>query len=160
MAFILRKVRRASWLAATPQDPAIRQRALDDFRRSPDDTDGLSVYEVSTQEERDLVTAAFACSVGRVDTMDFLEIPREMVEQYGLIAETIGGMPIPAANALHRSLNWSPEILAAFAAAIFDARVPPVRRSKADVRASLARLDPDAVEGEQARTLVLAARTT
>ena len=109
-------------------------------------------------EERELVVAAIACLRASDDPVDLLEVPREVVERYGPITSTSGTTPLPAANELHRSLDWDAETLERLASDLFDASAAATRTKPADVRAAVRKLDPNAVEGDRARAFVEAQR--
>ena len=157
MGVLLRQTRKSTW-SGDPPDEQRRQLALETFRRTEEDTDGLSVFEVVDARERELVIAAIACARASDAPIDFLEVSREFLEQYGTIAPTPGTTPLPAANALHRSLNWDRETLERLAMDLFERQQAAVRTKSADVRAAVSKLGPDDVEGERARTFVMRQR--
>lgn len=153
MAILLRQNEEGD-MGGRATDDGRREDAIDTFRRRDVDTDGLSVFEVSTDEERDLVVAAIACSRASDNPVDLLEIPRAVIESYGAIAVTPGNTPVSAANRLHRSLDWDAAMLQRLAIDLFNAGAQATRVKSADVRSAVRRLAADAVEGERAKTFV------
>lgn len=106
MPLILRLTKRSAWPADGSADA--REQAVAEFHRRPVDTDGVSVFEVETQAERELVIAAIACGRLKDDRpVDLIAVDRSVVERYGSIAVTLGGSPVGRANLLHRSLDWT-----------------------------------------------------
>src|SRR5262245_46028792 len=104
MSYLLRRTRRGVWFG----DRRSRDAAVQEFARRVEDADGLSVFEVENDKERALVVAAIACERQNCDRVDFIEVERSVVEQYGIVARTPekGTTPLPAANQLHCSLDW------------------------------------------------------
>jgi len=64
MGVLLRLTKQTIWSGDAP-DAARREGAVLTFRRREEDTDGISVFEVADDAERELVVAAIAC--GRVN---------------------------------------------------------------------------------------------
>jgi hypothetical protein len=160
MTLLLRRAKKSLWTGDT-SDPKKRAGAIESFERRAEDTDGVSVFEVTTEAEKCLVVAAIACDRGKDDPVDLLEIPRELAEEYGPIVPTEGTTAVPAANGLHRSLDWSAERLRTFAERLFDAGLAAKRHSSPAVREAVAKLDPEKdVEADAAtvRGFVLAAK--
>lgn len=156
MAFLVRLTRRTAW----PEGgKGALQDALATFERRPADVDGVSVYEVNSEEERLLIVAAIACQ--REDAsrpVDWIEIPRSTVEKFGSVAVTLGDTPLEQANALHRSLDWDQEALYDLARELHGSGLPAKRCSPSNVRAAVASIDPDDVFGAAPRSLVEAER--
>lgn len=86
MGILLRQTKKSIW-SGEPPDEQRRPGALEAFRRHAEDTDGVSVFEIANARERELVIAAIACSRTSDDPIDFLEVSRDMLEQYGPISE-------------------------------------------------------------------------
>lgn len=158
MTVLVRQTKKSIW-SGGPPDEERRQKAIDSFRRREADTDGLSVFEVSGDEERELVIAAIACSRTNDDPVDLLEVPRDVLERYGSITPTTGTTPVRSANELHRSLDWDSATLERLANDLFDESVAAKRTKPADVRAAVRKLSLDAVDGERACAFVEAQRT-
>lgn len=120
------------------------------------DTDGLSVFEVETEEQRGTVVAAIACDRQNMSRVDLMEVSREQVESYGPIERTPaqGNTALPAANELHRSLDWDAPTLRRFAEDLFDGRREPREYAPAVVRALVRNLDPATLVGEDAQAFV------
>ena len=156
MSYLLRRTRRAVWVGGTrSRDAAVRE-----FERTDADTDGLSVFEVENDEQRSAVVAAIACERQRMSRVDLLEVERDVIERYGVVQNTPdkGTTPVPAANALHCSLDWDAETLRRFAEDLFAEGRAPREHSAAAVRAVVRRLDPDGVLGDEAQAFVRAER--
>jgi hypothetical protein len=66
------------WSGATP-DGARREGAVLTFRRRPEDTDGISVFEVADDADREIVVAAIACGRANEKPVDLVEVPRAAV---------------------------------------------------------------------------------
>lgn len=124
------------------------------FQRRLQDTDGISVFQVTNDTDRNNVVAAIACQRGNTNPVDFIEIPEQMLAEYGVATPTDGCTPLVAANALHRSLDWSNDKLEQLADRLLDEGVPPRRYSRLDVRAAIRALDLNSVEGERPREFV------
>lgn len=144
MTILLRRASLAPWLEAAT-DPGRRADVIASFERAPQDVDGLSVFEVADPAQLALVVAGIACSRAKDNTVDLLEIPRSLAEEFGPIADTptYGDTPVPSANALHRSLNWDNATLRRFAEALLEGGLHPKRHTRADVRAAVATLEPE-----------------
>jgi hypothetical protein len=156
LAILLRRTRYAVW---SGPDRNLGS-ALGELARSDVDTDGLSVFEVSTDDDRRVVIAAMACIRGNCNRVDVIEIPREIAEKFGVVARTpeAGTTPVTAANALHCSLDWAPEQLRALATWLFENEVAAVKYPPSAVRAAVSALSAADVEGEMAKALVAAER--
>jgi hypothetical protein len=104
MSFLLRRTRKAAWMDATRD----REDAVREFERREEDTDGLSVFAVDTEEERLTIVAAIACEREKCDRVDLIEVERSFVETYGPVTATPekGTTPVPEANSRHCSLDW------------------------------------------------------
>jgi hypothetical protein len=154
MSFLLRRTRKSVWVG----DARNREEAAQEFQRSEQDTDGLSIYEVENDEERRSVAAGVACQRGNCSRIDFIEISREVVERYGTISSTPknGTTPVPKANAMHCSLDWDNATLRRMAEYIFDQKIELRVFAPQDVRAALGLLDATAVVGELAQAFVQA----
>lgn len=87
---------------------------------------------MTNDEEGELVVAAIACSRASDTPVDVLEIPREVLEQYGVISSTEGTTPVPAANRLHRSLDWDAATLERLATDLFGERAKTFVRGQRD----------------------------
>ncbi|MBI2390493.1 MAG: hypothetical protein HYV09_12965 [Deltaproteobacteria bacterium] len=151
MSLILRFVaKRGAWSG--------KERSLDrarkDFVRRPVDSDGLSVFEVTCDEDRQLVLAARACQNASDAALDYLEVDRELVAAIGPLLPSVGGTPVAAANGLHRSLDWSQSQLDELAARVFAADVSALRVTSADLRRAIAALDPAGITDEDVRAFV------
>ncbi|MEO8917262.1 MAG: hypothetical protein ABI488_07540 [Polyangiaceae bacterium] len=133
-----------------------RESAALEFTRAEQDTDGLSLFEVVTDEDRLVVVAAIACERGNSGRVDLIEVERDIVEGYGPVDQTPekGTTPVPAANRLHRSLDWDPEALRRMADALFEAETEPRAFAPAAVRSAVRSLDATAVIGESAQAFV------
>ena len=156
MSYLLRRTRRAVWVGGTrSRDAAVRE-----FERTDADTDGLSVFEVENDEQRAAVVAAIACERQNTNRVDLLEVERDVIERYGVVQNTPdkGTTPVPAANALHCSLDWDVETLRRFAEDLFAEGRAPREHSAAAVRAAVRRLDPNGVLGDEAQAFVRAER--
>lgn len=153
MSVFLRLAKSSVWTGA-PADDARREQARASFRRRAEDTDGLSVFEVSNDSERDTVVAAIACGRKNTDPVDLLEVPPETLAEYGVTVATDGGTPLAAANALHRSLDWTDEKLEQLADRLLQDGAKARRYKPAEVRAKVRALDPSSVEGERAKEFV------
>jgi hypothetical protein len=152
MSFLLRRTRQRPW-----GDPSRnREDAVREFERSDADTDGLSVFEIESEEDRLTIVAAIACDRGKCDPVDLIEVERSLVETYGPITATPehGGTALEAANRKHCSLNWNAHALRQLAEDLFEAQVQPRRFSKADVRRAVCSIDPGSVIGESAQSFV------
>lgn len=157
MGVLLRIAKKTIW-SGEPPDDARRRSALASFARRPQDTDGISVYEVESVEERECVVAAIACGRQKDDPIDLLEIPREKLEAYGAVDRTEGTTPLAAANALHRSLNWPHEVLMLLAEDLLLDGAKAVRHQRASVRAAVAKVSLEAVADPDVRDFVRAIR--
>jgi len=154
MGVLLRLTKQTVWSGA-PADAARRDEAVKTFQRREEDTDGLSVYEIENDAERELVIAAVACDrLNEKKPIDLLEVPRELVERYGAIEVTEGTTHVPAANKLHRSLDWDAATLEHLAESLFEAQATARRYRAADIRAAVRKLDVEAVVGEEVKAFV------
>ena len=135
-----------------------RARAVKTFERRDVDTDGVSVFEVEDERDRSLVVAAIACA--RVDDkpVDFIEVSRDVIEEYGPITRTPGTLPVPAANVLHRCLDWDAETLRRLAEDLCEAKVVGRRVASKEVRALVATLDPSEVTVEESVAFIVRMR--
>ncbi len=158
MSLIVRRTRKAIWAAGAVDDER-RRRAISELARSDDDTDGLSVYEIADERERELVIAATACARGNDEGIDFLELPKEEVERHGAITATPGATPVPAANELHRVLDWAPAQLERMALDLLEGGATVERYSRTFVRRALCGLEPSVVEGDAAAALLARVRS-
>jgi hypothetical protein len=156
MSYLLRRTRRGAWVG----DKRSRDEAVREFERTDADTDGLSVFEVENDEQRAAVVAAIACERQNTNRVDLLEVERDVIERYGVVQNTPdkGTTPVPAANALHCSLDWDVETLRRFAEDLFAEGRAPREHSAAAVRAAVRRLDPNGVLGDEAQAFVRAER--
>lgn len=154
MGFLLRRTRKAVWVG----DGRDREAAVREFERSETDTDGLSLFEVETDERRTTVVAAVACERQKTSRVDLMEVTREEVEAYGPVVRTPdkGTTAVPAANALHCSLDWDGATLRRLAESLFDQERAPREYGAQAVRAVVRTLDVDAVVGEEERAFVRA----
>jgi hypothetical protein len=152
MSFLLRRTRRIVWVGQERS----RELAVVEFARTDEDADGLSVFEVENDEQRQLIVAAIACERKNVGRVDMIEIERDVIERYGPVAQTPekGTTPVPAANLLHRSLDWDPATLQRMAEDLFDAGTRPREFATLAVRAAVRTLDAAAVVGESTRVFV------
>jgi hypothetical protein len=153
MGVLLRLTKQTIW-SGEPPDAGRREGAVLTFRRREEDTDGISVFEVADDAERELVVAAIACERANEKPVDLLEVPREILERYGRIDPTEGTTFVPAANALHRSLNWDAETLERLADELFESRAAARRYKVPEVRAAVRKLEVDALLGEEAKAFV------
>ncbi len=153
MPVLLRLTKQTVWSGEAP-DAARREGALETFRRRDEDTDGVSVFEVKDERERELVIAAIACMRNNDRPVDVIEVSREVLETYGKVAPSDGTTPIPAVNRMHRSLDWDGWTLERLAADLFEARLAARRFKVPEVRTAVRALDPDDVEGEDAKEFV------
>ena len=104
MSFLIRRTRRTAWTGDTRNlDEAIRE-----FSRSSTDIDGLSVFEVKSDDDRELVVVAIACERENTGAVDWIEIERATLEEFGDVSDTPdhGQTAIAAVNKLHHSLDW------------------------------------------------------
>jgi hypothetical protein len=130
---IVRKIRdRRVWDHAdgSPDEAA----AIEDFTLREDDVDGISVYEVSSEADRKVVLAALAYARDNTNPIDLVEIDRHVVEGFGSLTPTTAGSPVLAANALHRSLDWSQSRLYDLARALFAEQVAVIRYKAGEVK--------------------------
>lgn len=154
MGYLLRRTRKAVWVG----DGRDREAAAREFERSDADVDGLSVFEVETEEQRATVAAAIACERQDTRRVDLLEVPREEAEAFGPVQLTPdkGTTPVPAANALHCSLDWEATTLRRFAEYLFDGGRVPREYARTAVRAAVQALNPDNVLGDEAQAFARA----
>ena len=152
MSYLLRRTRKAAWVGATrDRDDAVRE-----FARSEADTDGLSVFEVESDEQREAVVAAIACERQNTGRIDIIEVAREEVERFGRVDRTPdkGTTSVPAANRLHCSLDWDAATLRRFAGQLFDENLSVREYAPPAVRTILRGIDLDAVVGDDALAFV------
>ncbi len=154
MSFLLRRTRKAVWTGGSRN----REAAAHEFERRAEDTDGLSLFEVETEEDRLIIVAAIACERENCGRVDVVEVERPFVEQYGRVASTPdkGTTPVPAANQKHCSLDWDSATLRRMAEDLFDTGTEPRVFSPAAVRGAVRSLDAASIIGEQARAFVRA----
>ena len=131
MPYLLRRAKKTAWSGAWPVTPEQRHIALETFAWRTEDTDGVSLFEVGSAGDEALVVAAVACDRRKDDAVDLLHLEREEIERFGLIAHTLGTLPVPRVNALHRSLDWPEETLAALVDMLLTARRAAVRGTRA-----------------------------
>lgn len=155
MALIVRMARRGAWASGAP---GVEHRK--DFERRKVDEDGLSVYEVSVEQGTELreVVAGIACARGKLEHVDVLFLPSKFVTSFGGLTTTPGDTPVPAANELHRSLDWDEPDLHKLADAAKAAGYEVCRIPRAAVVAAVAATDARLVVGAAAQALVGAAR--
>lgn len=154
MSYLLRRTRKAVWSG----DTRSREAAANEFARTDQDTDGLSVFEVGTDDERALVVAAVACERENVGRVDLMELERGELERYGAIAKTPekGTTPVPGANQLHCSLDWDADTLRRLAEDLYDEGRAPREYGPTAIRDALRSLDPDLVLGPEKQSFVRA----
>lgn len=153
MSFIVRRTSQAKWVGAGRDVDA----AKGELTRSDADTDGLSVFEVTSDAERELVVAAIACGRQNTSPVDLIEVEREEIERYGKVTNTPGDghTPLAGANALHRSLDWTQAELDKLAAALFAKNAAPRRYKTQEVKGILARLDATAIADRDVHAFVV-----
>lgn len=140
MGILLRLTKLSVWTGQP--DPQQRAAAIDAFRRRDVDTDGLSLFEYETTDDLNTILGAIACMRETVDKpIDLLHIEREVIERIGGIDVTDGDTPVPRANKLHRSLNWSESELIKLAEQLFDGKQKAKRYKPAEVRQAVACLE-------------------
>jgi hypothetical protein len=156
MGFLLRRTRKAVWVG----DGRDREAAVREFERSETDTDGLSLFEVEPEEQRIAVVAAIACERQNTSRVDLMEVTREELEVYGPVVRSPdkGTSPVPAANALHCSLDWDSATLRRLAESLFDQERAPREYGAQAVRAAVQSIDPDTLVEDEARAFVLVER--
>jgi hypothetical protein len=156
MGFLLRRTRKAVWVG----DGRDREAAVREFERSETDTDGLSLFEVETEEQRTMVVAAVACERRNTSRVDLMEVAREELEAYGPVVPTPdkGTTAVPAANALHCSLDWDAATLRRLAESLFDQRRAPREYGAQAVRAAVQSVDPNTLVEDEARAFVVVER--
>ncbi len=151
MSFLIRRTRRTAWTGETRNlDEAIRE-----FTRSSTDTDGLSVFEVKSDDDRELVVAAIACERENTGAVDWIEIDRAALEEFGAVSHTPdhGQTVIAAVNKLHHSLDWDEATFRALATKLFEECVEPKRYAPSEVKKLVKKLPVDNV-AESARAFV------
>lgn len=156
MGFLLRRTRKAVWVG----DGRDREAAAREFERSETDTDGLSLFEVETEEQRITVVVAIACERQNTSRVDLMEVTREEVEAYGPVVRSPdkGTTAVPAANALHCSLDWDGATLRRLAESLFDQERSPREYVAQAVRAAVQSVDPNTLVEDEARAFVLVER--
>jgi hypothetical protein len=154
MSFLLRRTRKSVWVGAARS----RESAVQEFARTDQDTDGVSVFEATSEEDRLIIVAAIACERENFSRVDLIEVARDTLERYGPVSRTPenGTTPVPAANQLHCSLDWDPPTLSRMAEELFDAGVPPREFATPVVRDAVRSLDASAVIGKGAQLFVSA----
>lgn len=154
MSYLLRRTRRSVWMGETRN----RVLAIQEFARTDQDTDGVSVFEVANEEDRRIIVAAIACERESCSRVDVVEVERDVVERFGPVARTPdkGTTPLPAANGLHCSLDWPPGALSSMAEALFDAQTVPREFGSPAVRIAVRSLDAGTVVGDSAQAFVRA----
>ncbi len=151
MSIIIRiVVKRTAWVG---EDRDL-ERARADFQLAADDADGLSVFELATDDDRRVVIANQAISRRSSGAMDLLEVPREVVARLGPIVPTRVGAVLVAADELHRSLPWEQSQLDALAELAFTSNAPVVRWAPAAVKAAVSVVDPQSIDDPQRRAFV------
>jgi len=152
MSFLVRRTRKAVWVGATRD----RAEAVTEFARDDVDSDGLSVFEVTNDAERDAVVAAIACQRTNTGRVDLIEVEREVIERFGEIDDTPdkGTTPLADANRLHRSLDWSDAALQHLAEHLFDSETEPREFAPARVKEIIRRITPEDVIGDEAQAFV------
>jgi hypothetical protein len=129
-------------------DSASKERARGDFALRPGES-GLSLYEYSSNAERELAIAGFVAIKRRVRKVDYVSFDRGLAESIGEVSSTPGDTPIPKANLLHRELLWDQERLHRLADLLFERKVAACRVEPADVKLLLRKIDPaDATDQE------------
>lgn len=151
MSFFLRKVRGTAWDGETLVDDTWRAQAHKDFTLRVDE-ESWSLFEANTSEERLLVAAAFTLRSREKRPVDLLEIPEEVLAQYGSIdRDGQGDTPLPAANKLHVSLHTDNGRLAQLADALRARGAKATRYAWGDsILPTLRGVDPTTLEGESA----------
>lgn len=154
MSYLLRRTRPSVWVGEARN----RVAAAQEFERTAQDTDGLSLFEAAEEQDCLIIVAAIACDRQNCEKVDVLKLKRAAVEAYGRVDSTPdkGTTSVPAANQLHRSLDWEPAALREMAEAFFDAEEQPHRYARAAVRAAVQALDATTVLGEEAQAFVRA----
>jgi hypothetical protein len=154
MSYLLRRTRRAVWVG----EDRSREAAAQELSRTDQDTDGISLFEVTNDEERLTIVAAIACARENCDRVDVIEVERDAVERYGRVDRTPdkGMTPVPEANRFHCSLDWDAAALLQLAEGLFDAGTAPREFDRTEVRWAVRSLDPGKVVGESAQAFVRA----
>ena len=152
MSYLLRSTRRAVWIGGSRS----RESACQEFSRTDQDTDGLSLFEATNDEERLTVVAAIACAHEKCDRIDVIEVECDVVERYGRVDRTPdkGVTPVLEANRLHCSLDWDAAALSKLAEGLFDTGMVPREFDRTAVRAAVRALDPATIVGESAQEFV------
>jgi len=150
----LRLATKSAWPGGEPN----RERAIGDFALR-DGERGLSLWEYTNEDERNLAVVALACErierTGKLDKLDYLIVSRETVERFGPVTQTPGETPVPRANeALHRELQWSGDALQRLAEALFDDEQSVTRMAKAEVRRLLVALDASDVSSAKVQAAI------
>jgi hypothetical protein len=152
MHYYLRRAPARIFNGSAMLTPEQRQLAREKFQLRPADR-GLSVFEVSSQEDADLVIAALACSQRRPsdEAMPYLALTDPEFGPFGAVTPTLGKTVVPRANLLHRELQWPQKQLFALAELLLDQGKRAESATRLVVRSCLLRLDPAEVTDEQAR---------
>ena len=155
VSFLLRQARRSTWSGDEEVTEERRAAALASFARRPEDTDGISVFSVTSDAEVSLVVAAIACTKREIGTIDLLRLEQEDVTRFGSISDSAGKTAVLAANPLHRVLDWPPEKLAELVHHLLSRRAKSTRHNQAAVIAALLALTLSDVEDGASREWVV-----
>lgn len=158
MTYLVRRTNRNAWSGAATVTNEQRAGARTTFLRKDEDTDGVSVFEVSDETNERVVVAAIALSrrPPNESAIDLLPVELEEAAQFGPVNPTpeLGRTPVACANRLHRSLDWSQDRLNALADLLLEHRRTAIHHGRADVRAAVSKLDPGEMAREDAREFV------
>jgi hypothetical protein len=154
VSYLLRRTKKFVWVG----DKRDREAAIGEFERRDRDTDGFSVFEVTTDHERMLVVAAHACDRRDTSRLDLIEIERDVIEQYGPVSLTpeSGTTSVRTANELHRSLDWPSTDLRRLAEDLFDQQCVPAEYARGAVKDAVCALALEDVIGDAAVAFVRA----
>jgi hypothetical protein len=144
--FLIRQARRSIWTGEEVVQESRRIDARATFARRPVDTDGVSMFAIDHDEQVELVVAAYACSKMDCDKIDLLRIEDDEIVAFGEVCRVGGTTPVPAANALHRVLDWTDEALARLVDLLLEKRRKSTRYPANRVRAAVLRLGPNGVD--------------
>ena len=136
-----------AWEARSPS-PEDTAAVRADFVRREEDTDGLSVYEVETDEDRQIAVAAFAVARGNTGQIDVIEVDREIIERFGTLTRTSAQSSVLKANELHRSLDWTQERLHRLAEELQRQQPRVTRYKPTQVKAAVAKLGDEEVTAD------------
>lgn len=111
MSFFLRKVRGAQWDGTSSCDAGWQEKARKDFAlREGEET--FSLFEATTEEERDRTAAAFALRGRDKKPVDLIEVTAAELQAIGRVEpDGAGDTNLPDVNARHCSLHTTPEAL-------------------------------------------------